>query len=40
LQRGLLTETEERPLWPHCVVSDQELDAYRHTYRPTRKLSR
>ena len=39
LQRGLLTETEERPLWPHCVVSDQELDAYRHTYRPTRKLS-
>jgi hypothetical protein len=39
LQRALLTETEERPLWPHCVVSDQELDAYRHTHRPTRKLS-
>jgi hypothetical protein len=40
LQRALLAETEERPLWPHCVVSDQELDAYRDTYRPTRKLSR
>ena len=39
LQRALLAETEERPLWPHCVVSDQELDAYRDTHRPTRKLS-
>ena len=39
LQRALLAETEERPLWPHCVVSDQELDAYRDTHRPARKLS-
>jgi hypothetical protein len=39
LQRALLAETEERPLWPHCVVSDQELDAYCATHRPTRKHS-
>ena len=39
LQRALLAETEEQPLWPHCVVSDQELDAYRNIHRPTRKLS-
>jgi len=39
LQRALLAETGERPLWPHCIVSDQELDAYRHTHRPARKLS-
>ena len=39
LQRALLAETGERPLWPHCTVSDQELDAYRATHRPARKLS-
>jgi hypothetical protein len=39
LQRALLAETGERPLWPHCTVSDQELDAYRDTHRPARKLS-
>ena len=39
LQRALPAETEERPLWPHRTVSDQELDAYRATHRPTRKLS-
>jgi len=39
LQRALLAETEERPLWPHRTVSDQELHAYRATHRPTRKLS-
>ena len=39
LQRALLGETEELPLWPHCVVSDQELDTYRNTHRPTRKVS-
>jgi len=39
LQRALLGETEGRPLWPHCIVSDQELDAYRATHRPTRKPS-
>jgi hypothetical protein len=39
LQRALLAETGERPLWPYCTVSDQELDAYRATHRPTRKTS-
>src|ERR1044071_5834222 len=39
LQRALLAETGERPLWPHRIVSDQELDAYRATHRPARKLS-
>lgn len=39
LQRALLAETGERPLWSHCTVSDQELDAYRDTHRPTRRLS-
>jgi len=39
LQRALLTETRERPLWPHCTVSDQELDAYRATHRSARKSS-
>ena len=39
LQRALLAETGGRSLWPHCTVSDQELDAYRATHRPTRKLS-
>ena len=36
LQREILAETEERPLPPHCIVSDQELDAYRDTHRPTK----
>ena len=37
LQRDLLAETGEQPLRPHCTVSDQELDAYRDTHRPTKK---
>jgi len=37
LQRDLLVETGERPLPPHCVISDQELDAYRDTHRPTKR---
>jgi hypothetical protein len=36
LQRELLAETGEWPLRPHCIVSDQELDAYRGTHRPTK----
>ena len=36
LQREILAETGERPLQPHCTVSDQELDAYRATHRPTK----
>ena len=39
LQRALLAETEERPLQPHCLVSDQELEAYRDTHRPTKNHS-
>ncbi len=39
LQRELLAETGEQPLQPHCVVSDQELDAYRDTHRPTQHRS-
>jgi S-adenosylmethionine:tRNA-ribosyltransferase-isomerase (queuine synthetase) len=39
LQRELLAETGERPLQPYCTVSDQELDAYRTIYRPTKKHS-
>ena len=39
LQRALLAETGERPLWPHCIVSDQELDAYRDTHRSTKHHS-
>ena len=40
LQRDLVTETGEQPLPPHCVVSDQELDAYRDTHRPTKHHAR
>jgi hypothetical protein len=40
LQRALLAETAERPLWPHCTVSDQDLDAYRDMHRPSRKRFR
>ena len=36
LQREILAETGERPLQPHCTVSDQELDAYRDTHRRTK----
>ena len=39
LQRELLAETGEPPLRSHCIVSDQELDAYRDTHRPTKKHS-
>jgi hypothetical protein len=39
LQRELLAETGELPLRPHCIVSDQELDAYRDTHRPTKHRS-
>jgi hypothetical protein len=39
LQREILAETGERPLPPHCVVSDQELDAYRDTHRPIKHHS-
>ena len=40
LQRDLVAETGEQPLPPHCVVSDQELDAYRDTHRPTKHHAR
>jgi len=39
LHKEILAETGERPLQPHCTVSDQELDAYRATHRPTKKHS-
>ncbi len=39
LQRELLAETGVGPLRPHCIVSDQELDAYRDTHRPTKHHS-
>jgi len=39
LQRALLAETGEQPLRLHYTISDQELDAYRYTHRPTKKLS-
>lgn len=39
LQRDLLAETEKPSLGPHCIVSDQELDAYRNTHRRTRRHS-
>ena len=34
LQREMLAETGEWPLGSHCIISDQELDAYRATHRP------
>ncbi len=37
LQKELLTETAEPPLRSHWIVSDQELDAYRDTHRPSKK---
>ena len=40
LQRELLAETGEWPLRPHCIVSDQALDAYRDTHRPTKNHAR
>jgi len=36
LQRELLAETGEQPLLPRCIISDQELDTYRSTHRPTK----
>ena len=39
LQREILSETGEQPLQPHCMISDQELDAYRATHRPTKHHS-
>jgi hypothetical protein len=39
LQRELATESPEQPLRRHFTVSDQELDAYREKYRPTRRRS-
>ena len=39
LQQALLAETGERPLQSHCIVSDQELDAYRDTHRPAKNHS-
>ena len=32
LQQALLAETGEQPLWSHCTISDQELDAYRDAH--------
>ncbi len=37
LQRDLLTETEELPLPPHIIVSDQELDDYLAKHRPAKR---
>jgi len=39
LQRELATETEEHPLRRHLAISDQDLDAYREKYRPSKKSS-
>ncbi|HEV2494459.1 MAG TPA: hypothetical protein VG204_15460 [Terriglobia bacterium] len=37
LQRELVTETAERPLPNHYTISAQDLDDYRHKYRPAKK---
>ena len=37
LQKELAAETTEFPLQRHFTISDQELDAYREKYRPTKK---
>ena len=37
LQRELAAETPEEPLGKHFTISDQELDAYRDKYRPTKR---
>ena len=37
LQRELATETSEQPLRRHFTISDQELDAYREKYRPSKR---
>jgi hypothetical protein len=37
LQRALLADPMAPPLWSHCLVSDQELDAYRATHRPAKQ---
>lgn len=39
LQRELQAETAEQPLRSHCIVSDQDLDAYRDAHRTTRHHS-
>jgi hypothetical protein len=39
LQRDLVVETGEPPMQSHCIVSDQELDTYRDTHRPSKKHS-
>jgi hypothetical protein len=39
LQREILAETGEWPLGSHCIISDQELDAYRDTHRPPKHRS-
>jgi len=37
LQRELAVENPEQPLRRHFTVSDQELEAYRERYRPTKR---
>ncbi len=37
LQKEILAETEEPSMGSHRIVSDQELDAYRETHRPTKR---
>ncbi len=37
LQRELVAETPEEPLRKHFTISDQELDAYRDKYRPSKR---
>jgi hypothetical protein len=37
LRKELDAETPELRLKPHLTISDQELDAYRQKYRPTKR---
>jgi hypothetical protein len=39
LQQEIRAETEEWPLGSHCIISDQELAAYRATHRPPKHRS-
>ena len=39
LQKALDLETAEKPLPRRTTLSDQELDSYRESHRPTRKRS-
>jgi len=37
LQRALLADPLTPPLGSHCLMSDQDLDTYRATHRPSKK---